>query len=155
MMTKTKVYTGDKSRGRSPSSSSSLQILWSFVLFLCWFVHITGQCSSIWHQQIFYHLSHRRASQHYQRHQYHAAAKAKFRTCSKLVRAKFHYTRWFGASSELASVMEFGFYSFSDELNNCCNCQSWLQIGLKFNKKAVLSQGTTARCGTLVQKVCT
>ena len=41
------------------------------------------------------------------------------RTCSKLVRAKFHYTSWFGASSELApnmfeassepaSVMEFG-----------------------------------------------
>jgi len=43
-----------------------------------------------------------------------------FRSCCKLVRAKFHYTSWFGASSELvpnmfgasselASVMEFGF----------------------------------------------
>jgi len=27
---------------------------------------------------------------------------------SKLVRAKFHYTSWFGASSEPSSVMEFG-----------------------------------------------
>ena len=25
------------------------------------------------------------------------------------VKAKFHYASWFGASSELASVMEFGF----------------------------------------------
>ena len=27
------------------------------------------------------------------------------------LKAKFHYTSWFGASSELASVMEFGFYT--------------------------------------------
>jgi len=27
-----------------------------------------------------------------------------------MVKAKFHYSSWFGASSELASVMEFGFY---------------------------------------------
>jgi len=26
-----------------------------------------------------------------------------------LLKAKFHYASWFGASSELASVMEFGF----------------------------------------------
>jgi len=26
------------------------------------------------------------------------------------IKAKFHYTSWFGASSEPASVMEFGFY---------------------------------------------
>jgi len=26
-----------------------------------------------------------------------------------MLKAKFHYTSWFGASSELASVMEFGF----------------------------------------------
>jgi len=31
------------------------------------------------------------------------------RIISPLVKAKFHYTSWFGASSELASVMEFGF----------------------------------------------
>jgi len=29
----------------------------------------------------------------------------------KTFKAKFHYTSWFGASSELASVMEFGFIS--------------------------------------------
>jgi len=29
------------------------------------------------------------------------------RSC--VTKAKFHYTSWFGASSELASVMEFGF----------------------------------------------
>jgi len=30
-----------------------------------------------------------------------------------LLKAKFHYASWFGASSELASVMEFGFYTVS------------------------------------------
>jgi len=34
----------------------------------------------------------------------------KHATKSCFVKAKFHYTSWFGASSELASVMEFGFY---------------------------------------------
>ena len=31
--------------------------------------------------------------------------------CYSCLKAKFHYTSWFGASSELASVMEFGFYT--------------------------------------------
>jgi len=29
------------------------------------------------------------------------------------LKAKFHYGSWFGASSELASVMEFGFYYYA------------------------------------------
>jgi len=33
-----------------------------------------------------------------------------------LVKAKFHYTSWFGASSELASVMEFGFYEIKSSI---------------------------------------
>jgi len=31
---------------------------------------------------------------------------------------KFHYTSWFGASSDPASVMEFGFYSLFASTNN-------------------------------------
>jgi len=30
-------------------------------------------------------------------------------TAAELIKAKFHYASWFGAGSELASVMEFGF----------------------------------------------
>jgi len=32
------------------------------------------------------------------------------------VKAKFHYASWFGAGSEEASVMEFGFYQTGDQL---------------------------------------
>jgi len=32
-----------------------------------------------------------------------------WRQQTRVLKAKFHYTSWFGASSELASVMEFGF----------------------------------------------
>jgi len=35
-------------------------------------------------------------------------------TCS--VKAKFHYTSWFGASSELASIMEFGFKDNNEDI---------------------------------------
>jgi len=33
------------------------------------------------------------------------------------VKAKFHYASWFGASSELASVMEFGVNTFHHNRN--------------------------------------
>jgi len=38
--------------------------------------------------------------------------------CETQEKAKFHYTSWFGASSELASVMEFGLNSSGDEIAN-------------------------------------
>ena len=39
------------------------------------------------------------------------------------IKAKFHYASWFGASSEPASVMEFGFYSLVRGTWNCSGCE--------------------------------
>jgi len=75
------------------------------------FLYSCGFLTLIFHKAV-YSDAFGRGGTVYYRFAKHLLLKSKFhyamlvrswlRTCSKLVRAKFHYTSWFGASSELA-----------------------------------------------------